>query len=125
MSDRPSNAIGPKAAELASLYRDMMRALDAGHDREECLAMLEKGLRAAFPPVSDRDPRLWRRCYVCDDTGYEPLIRHPDIYGGTVPIHYVRPCTCEKGQAQQRAIDAASEAERQRRDKRKSTGWAR
>lgn len=125
MKHRQDQPIGPKASELAALYRDMLAAIDAGHDRAECLELLERGLRAAFPPVDDRDPRLWRRCYTCDDTGFEPLTRHPAIYGGTVAVSYVRACTCEKGQAQQRAIDAQTEAAQQRRQAKKTGGWAR
>jgi hypothetical protein len=62
--------------------------------RDEALALLEQGLRAALPGDT-RDEAILLDCLACRDTGFEPIQQWSRIYQG--PIRKVRFCSCNKG----------------------------
>jgi hypothetical protein len=116
--------VSPVVREMMDLYMETMAALDRGEDRAQCHAQLEAGLRVIYTVADDRDPRLWKRCYVCQDTGYEIIERHPSIYGGEVAVRVARPCVCELGQKRSHALMAYDEQRRSSHaGPKKAGGW--
>lgn len=122
---RSLETISPVCREMMDLYRDVMGAIDRGDDRDQCRQTLELGLRTIYGVANDRDPRLWKRCYICGDTGYEIVERHPALYGGNVAVRYARPCSCETGQARAHTLMTYDERQRANRatGQPKKTGW--
>lgn len=121
----PRPEMSQNLRDLMQLWRDMDHAIDRGDDRATCLNVLESGLRVIFTPLPDTDPRLWRACQVCQDTGYLIVLHYPRAYGGNTAIRFARPCSCAKGDQQHRAIVASDEAAAERRRGVKKTGWTR
>lgn len=115
----------PKLRELLQLWYQMTATAKTDEDRAQVRDVLERGLRQIFEVVPDTDPRLWRRCLDCQDTGYRRVTRRPPLYGGQVELTFTRPCHCERGGAMQRAIDGAAQRAKERRHPQPKSPWTR
>lgn len=111
--------------DFMDLWRRFNQAKANGENLDEWRRHMIAGLRVLFPPLPDTDPRLWKRCQACEDTGYEFLTRYPTIYGGKTPIRVAVPCRCAKGEQMRVVIANAEERARERRQGVKKTGWTR
>ena len=103
-------------ADLQRLFRDAARMLAGGMAREEVVRLLTDGMRACFPVrLRNDDPRSWYACLVCEDLGWNRSHETPRLYGGTVYVDVVRPCSCPKGRGKQATLDAMQDHRRSSR----------